>query len=69
MQETTEALYESDIDIIAMEKELTELHRVIKMLIDAIKAIEVKQIVLYTTLEKQARECRECCLRRLWIRN
>lgn len=68
--ETTEALYEWDLDNVAMEQELPELHRVIEFLMkETFEAEDPDKKSVLALLEMQARKCRECCLRRTGIRN
>ena len=70
LQETTEALVEWDLRGESSLVELNTLHQIIERLMQATfesKDPDEKPVLAY--LEKEARECRDCILRRTGARN
>jgi len=70
IKETEEALSNWDMDSLAMQTELPKLHQTIEQLMKAgADSDEEDYRVLLASIEKRARDCRECCLRRTGMRN
>jgi len=69
-KEIEEALYEWDMDGLAMTTELPMLHQTIEKLMKASEESEEEDFrVLLAATEKRVRVCRACCLRRLSLGN
>ena len=70
VQDLEEGLVEYDYDVIAMQTELPEVHKFIERLMEANKH-EPKSYerTLLASVELKARQCRDCMLERLAVRN
>ena len=70
IKETEEALVNWDMDRLAMTTELPILHQTIEQLMKASAESDEEDLrVLLAAVEKKARDCRNCCLRRSGIGN
>ncbi len=70
LKDLEEGLYEWDYRGITTLGHLTEVYRIIKLLMDETFKAKDKQLkVLLATLEYKARKCKECIERRLAVRN
>jgi len=70
LKDLEEGLVELDYRGITTQGQLTELYRIIKLLMDATYETKDQQLkVLLATLEYKARKCKECIERRLAVRN
>ena len=70
VKETEEALANWDMDSLAMQTELPKLHQTIEQLMKASADSDEEDFrVLLAAVEKKARDCRNCCLRRTGMRN
>jgi len=70
LKDLEEGLYEWDYRGITTQGQLTELYRIIKLLMDATFETKDQQLKpLLATLEMKARKCKQCIERRLAVRN
>ena len=70
LKDLEEGLYEWDYRGITTLRDLTELYRIIKLLMNETFETKDKRLkVLLATLEYKARKCKECIERRLAVRN
>jgi hypothetical protein len=70
VKELFESLYDWDHDRVAMEAEISTLHRYIERLMEiSAETKEVPVRTMLTFLEHDARKCKECIERRLAIGN
>jgi len=70
LKDLEEGLAEWDYRGITTTGHLTELHRIIKRLMDATFETKDQELkVLLATLELKARQCKQCIERRLAVRN
>ncbi len=70
LKDLEEGLYEWDYRGITTQGHLTELYRIIKLLMDTTFKTKDQQLkVLLANLEYKARKCEQCIERRLAVRN
>ncbi len=70
LKDLEEGLYEWDYRGITTQGHLTELHRIIKALMDATFQTKDQQLKpLLATLELKARKCKQCIEARTGVRN